>query len=243
MVGAMTHSHHRHAGHLVQRVVVLTATLGLLCGLTATPAGASSSSKVAQAKKLLLVLSDMPKGWSKQKGSNNNGSNSFPGAKQLAACIGVPASLIESNPPTAYSPTYQNKGDTQEVQDSVAVFSSAKVAKAQLAAIANAKTPACFAILMNSATFRKEMQASAGKGATVGTISVTAIDAADFPKGSAGFVLTLPVTEEGISLKAHFIVVYAVKGAFGQQVEFNSYGPAFPASIATSLTSVAVHRL
>ena len=239
----MAHSHRPQAGRSAHLVAVLTATIGLLFGLTAIPAGASKASKVAQAKKLLLVLSDLPRGWSQQKGSSDSGSNAFPGAKALAACIGVPASLIESNPPQANGPTYQNKGDSLEMQDGVSVFSSAKVAKAELAAVGNAKAPACTATAMNSPLFRQAILSGAGKGSKIGTITASAIDPATFLPGSAGFNLDIPLTVQGITVNIHFGVLYFVKGALGQQIQFTSYGITFPTALAHSLAVVAQHRL
>ncbi len=239
----VTHSHRLRPGRSPHLIAILATALTLAFSLTATAAGASNSSKVAQAKKLLLVLSDLPQGWSKQKGSSNSGSNSFPGANKLAACIGVPAKLIEANPPQANSPTYQNKGDTLEVQDGVSVFSSAKEAKAEFNAVANAKAPACTATAMNTPVFRKTVLSGAGKGSQIGTITATAIDPATYAPGAAGFVLVIPLKVQGVSLNISFAVVYYVKGKLGQQIQFTSYGATFPPSLASALSAVAAHRL
>ncbi|HVB91337.1 MAG TPA: hypothetical protein VND70_04480 [Acidimicrobiales bacterium] len=51
---------------------------GLLLTVVAGGAGASTSSQKAQAKKALLVLADMPKGWTSAK-STGGGTNNFPG--------------------------------------------------------------------------------------------------------------------------------------------------------------------
>ena len=107
-------------------IVTVLLAVGLTLGTQVAGAGASTASSKAQAKKLLLVLSDMPKGWKTEKGSGGGGSSNFPGATQLASCIGVPASLITSNPPEVDSPYYENKSGSLEVQDSVSVFPSAK---------------------------------------------------------------------------------------------------------------------
>ena len=222
-------------------VVVLLA-LVLTLGTQVAGAGASAASSKAQAKKLLLTLSDMPKGWKKEKGSAGGGSSNFPGATQLAGCIGVPASLITSNPPEADSPYYENKSGSLEVQDSVSVFPSAKAAQSDYEALANAKTPACMSTLMNGA-FKAQILASAGKGATLGTITVTRADPTGFANGSTGLVMSLPISEQGVSLTAVITTVYYVKGKFGQQIDLNSYGPAFPTSLAQSLTATALHRL
>jgi hypothetical protein len=222
-------------------VVVLLA-LVLTLGTQVAGAGASAASSKAQARKVLLTLSDMPKGWKKEKGSAGGGSSNFPGATQLAGCIGVPASLITSNPPEADSPYYENKSGSLEVQDSVSVFPSAKAAQSDYEALANAKTPACMSTLMNGA-FKAQILASAGKGATLGTITVTRADPTGFANGSTGLVMSLPISEQGVSLTAVITTVYYVKGKFGQQIDLNSYGPAFPTSLAQSLTATALHRL
>jgi hypothetical protein len=232
------------AGHAraATAIVIVLLAVALTLGTQVAGAGASAASSKAQAKKMLLVLSDMPKGWKKEKGSGGSGSNNFPGATQLASCIGVPASLITSNPPEVDSPYYENKGGSLEVQDSVSVFPSAKNATTNFNALANAKTPACMSTLMNGA-FKAQILASAGKGASVGTITVARSAPAGFAGGSTGLVMTLPISEQGVSLKAVITSVYYIKGKFGQEIDFNSYGPAFPPALAKSLTATALHRL
>jgi hypothetical protein len=211
---------------------------GILLGVLSTAAGAGAVS--AQAKKHLLVLSDMPKGWSTEKGTNNNsGSNNFPGAKQLAGCIGVPVSLITSNPPQANSPYFENKSGSLEVQDTVSVFPSAKNAQAQYRAIDNAKTPSCVASIMNTGTYKSQIAAAAGEGTEIGTITVTEASPANFASNTAGFTLNIPFTSQGVNVTAMITAVYFVKGKLGQQITFNSYGTTFPASISKHVTSEA----
>jgi hypothetical protein len=223
-------------------IVVALLALGLTLGTLVAGAGASAASSRTSAKKLLLTLSDMPKGWKKERGSGGGGSSNFPGASQLASCIGVPTSLISSNPPEVDSPYFEDKAGTLEVQDSVSIFPSARAATADLNALANTKTPACMTTLMNG-SFKAQILASAGKGATLGTITVTRFDAANFASGATGIVMSLPISEQGVSLTAIITAVYYVKGKLGQQIDFNSYGPAFPTSLAKSLTATALHRL
>jgi hypothetical protein len=88
----------------VLTAAVLAAMLAV--GAQFSWAGASPASDRAQAKKLLLVLSDMPQGWHTEKGSGGSGSGNLPGASQLAACIGVPVSLLTAHPPEADGPYY-----------------------------------------------------------------------------------------------------------------------------------------
>jgi hypothetical protein len=221
-------------------VTVLLAT-GLLVGTLAAEAGASRSSEKAQAQKHLLVLADLPKGWSKEKGSSG-GSNTFPGEKQLAGCIGVPVGLIGANPPDANSPYYQNTGDSLEVQDSVSVFSSAKYAKSEYAALSNTKTPSCMGALMNG-PFKSQIAASAGHGTTLGNITVTGINASEYGAHVAGFNVSLPFTSQGISITATLTAIYFIRGTLGQQITFNAYNAKFPVSLAKHLVSVAMGRL
>jgi hypothetical protein len=223
-----------------QLVATAMLTSVLLLGIQCTVAGASPASDRSQAKKMLLVLSDMPHGWKTEKRSGG-GSNNFPGATQLASCIGVPTRLLKPPPPVV-SPYFEDKGGSLEVQDSVSVFSSVTTAKAELGAMSNAKTPGCMTTIMNGA-FKSKIAASAGKGATLGTIAVTRVNSADFGPGTTGLVMSLPISEQGVSITAKITAVYFIKGKFGQQVDFNSYGPVFPASVAKTLTATASHRL
>ena len=217
-------------------------TWALVTGLLLSSAGASPASERAQAKKLLLVAADMPKGWKTEKGSTGGGSGTIPGADQLASCIGVPARLVHSNSPKADSPYFENKNGALEVQDEVSVFSSALTARRSLAAIANTKTPGCVATLMNG-TFRARIVASAGKGTTLGVITVTRADPATFGPGTTGFVMMLPITANGVSFTGEIAAIYFIKGRFGQEINFNSYGSTFPSPTARALTAKAAALL
>jgi hypothetical protein len=206
-------------------------------------AGASSSSALTEAKKHVLTLAAMPNGWKVEKGSTySSGANSnFPGAKQLATCIGVPAALITSSPPEEDSPYYQNKDGSLEVQDAVTVFPSAKNAKAQYAAIASAKTPSCYAALLNGASFRSQLAAQAGSGVTVGTVTVK--KGARLGKHIAAFTATIPVTSQGQSVTIQKTQVFYVKGHLGHQLTFTSYSAPFPASVMAHVTAEAKQTL
>jgi hypothetical protein len=232
----------RHAGIVGTMVAAIVTTSALFGAVQAVGAGASAGSDKAQAKQYLLTLSDMPAGWKTEKGASGNGSGTLPGAKQLASCIGVPSKLIDANPPEADSPYYENKSGSLEVQDTVSVFGSAKVAKAELAAMANTRTPSCMTTIMNGA-FKAKIQASAGKGAKLGAITVTRADPTQFGNGTTGLVISLPITADGTSITANIAAVYYVKGKFGQEIDFNAYGSTFPTAIAQPIITTAINRL
>jgi len=98
------------------------------------------------------------------------------------------------------------------------------------------------AALMNG-SLKAKIAASAGKGAKVGTITVTSADPAQFGNGTTGLVMSLPFTVQGVSLTATIASVYYVKGKFGQEIDFYSYGSSFPSAIAQPITAIAVNRL
>lgn len=223
--------------------LAVLAAACVLIGTTAMAAGASNSPALSKAKKHLLTLADMPKGWEVEKGSkySTGSSDNFPGAAALAGCIGVPAALITSNPPEEDSPYYQNKSGSLEVQDSVTVFPSNKNAKAQYAAMANAKTPSCFAATVNAPAAKQQIEAGAGAGSSLGTVTVTALRHPQ--KHTAGFTMTLPITSQGQAISVQETMVFYIKGNLGHQIDFSSYGETFPSSLISNLTSEAKQTL
>jgi hypothetical protein len=225
------------------------AAAGLVVGMSllfmampfANPAGASA---LTQAKGHLLGLSAMPKGWKTEKGTGGSGgSSAFPGASQLASCVGAPAQLITANPPEINSPYYENKGGTLEVQDTVTVFPSAKKAKAEYAVVSNTHTPTCLSSIVNGPAFKSQLATASGKDATIGTITVAKLGTANFAPGVTSVQLSIPITYQGLTITARLTEVFFVKGDLGQQITFNAYDTTFPASLSRRLTALATSRL
>jgi hypothetical protein len=240
----MHRTHPRHAGRtlqLVQLAASLITAVGLCVGLAAMSAGASTASQKAAAKRTLLAVADMPKGWTREKGSVS-GESGYPGTSQLTNCIGDTSKLITNQPPEVDSPFFQNKAETQEVQDSVAIFSSAAVARAEFDAIANAKTPGCEAIYANG-SYKTKLEASTGSGTKVGTITVSARVPGYFGRDTSSFTMSVPVTSQGTTFAVRITSVYFIKGDFGQQITMNSYGTTPDVALLKHLTAVAQHRL
>lgn len=234
----------RGARRLTGGIGVGVIAVGLFLSAAGVPAGAGTSSNVAQAKNHLLVLSDLPKGWTTEKGTGGSGGGSggLPGGSQLAACIGVPASVINDNSPSSTSPYYQNKDQSLEVQDSVSVFPSASYARTQLAAMANPKTPGCVAAYMNGPG-KASFESQFAKGETAGTVTVTPLDPKLYGSGVVGVVMSLPITYQGVTVPTQIISVNATRGRLGQSITYNSYNVPFPASLAKHLDSIALGRL
>jgi hypothetical protein len=202
-------------------------------------AGANSlRGELRQAHKALLVLSDMPSGWTSHKSSN---PNSNVGDAQLAHCIGVPTSLIAENPPSAYSPEFQNRSGSLTVNDQVTVFPSAKNAAAELATVANPKTPGCMTQLA-SGPLKAKLFGKTPAGVTLGTVLVSATDRSAFP-GTAGFSMSVPISERGVTVNVTTTELFAVKGRLGHQITFTSASEPFSIGLEQHLASVAVGRL
>lgn len=232
----------RHLGAVTKSACTAVLSAALLVSLTAGTAGASHASQVAQAKKGLLVLSDLPKGWKTSAGSGGGGGN-FPGASQLASCIGVATSVLVSNPPSANSKEFDSKDGDQSVNDSVAVYPSSKDARNQYLAFVNSKTPGCMAGFVNGGSVKKQIQSEVGSGATVGTITAVKAPAANFVKNAAALTLNVPVVTQGLTVPLHITLVLGVKGKEAYQITLTSVGTSFPASLSKHLTSVAATRL
>jgi hypothetical protein len=234
----------RRAGFLLRASIAAWLVGGLAMSILTTTAAdaaaARASSSLGPARKALLVLSDMPPGWRSAKSSDNN--SAFPGAAQLAQCLGVPASVITNSPPTAYSPTFASPDHFESVNDNVSMYRSAKAARADWASLANPKTPSCLTQVLNGSA-KSAFDTSFGTGSTVGSVLVSRAPATDFAPGSANFRLFMPITSQGVTLNFELTVVDFVKGREEQTVIFGSVENPFPNSLAQHLTTVALWRL
>jgi hypothetical protein len=219
---------------------VIVSSVGMLAG-TVGVAGASKSTDIAQAKKGLLKLSDLPKGWTSSS-SGNNSNGAFPGEKQLAACLGVPASVVNSNYPTANSRDFNSGNQSLTVSDSVTVDPSHKLAITDFNALASSKAPTCMTAEANGAE-RSEFAGIAPKGGTVGTIEFTRSPASGFAPHVANLTMRVPLTDEGESISIEIIMTDFVKGDEEQLMSLTSYDATFPTSLSRHLTEVADSRI
>jgi hypothetical protein len=219
---------------------LVTGFVVSLLAATAGVAGAGNSPQIAQAKKDLLVLKDMPKGWTSSKSGNNN--NSTPGAAQLARCLGVPTRVIEESPPTAYSRQFSSKDQQLTVSDNVSIYPSAKAAQADFDIFTNPKSSACLTRNYNGpgrALLAKET--GAGKG--LGTVEVSREPASDFAVHTANYVVFFPITTSETTINVQTTLVDFIKGNEEQTVGLTSLDSTFPAPLSRHLTAVAAGRL
>jgi hypothetical protein len=229
----------RWAAGLGAALVAVTGSLALGAPAGANLSADSGAGATAQAHKALLVLSDMPTGWVTVKSPNN--PNSSVGDAQLAHCIGVAASLISENPPSVNSPQFQNKAGTLTINDNVTVFPSAKNAAAELATVANKKTPGCMTDLA-SGPLKQKLFGKTPKGMTYGTALVSATDPTAFPF-TAGYSMSVPVLTHGVTVNITVTQLFAIKGRLGQQITFTGVGEPFSIPIEQHISAAAVQRL
>jgi hypothetical protein len=228
-------------------VLGITTVVGLVGALAVGTLGgtagatSNSSTRITTPKKALLVLSDMPKGWTSSKSSSNNNAP-FPGAAELARCIGVPTSVINYNAPSVSSPEFDSKNQQLSVQDSVQLYPSAKAARADFASLANAKTPGCMTSDLNGPG-KAEFDTQIGGGLTVGSVVVTKTPASDYGSGTTDFTMYFPVTQKGETINVELTLVDYVKGREEQTVMLSAFQANFPTSLARHLTTVADGRL
>lgn len=232
---------HEHATP-VRRVMTGLVAAGVLgtaaMGLLASPAGAqtgASAAATAQAHKALLVLSDMPAGWTSTP-SANSGSGSisvnggFTGAPpQLATCLGVPRQVVEARPPEVNSAQMSNQGGTLQFQDIISVFPSTKFAQEEYAAVSGHKAAGCLRTLLNSAL--------GGSGKSADALSVAM---AASPRGTTAFELDAAVTSRPVRDE----LILFVHGQLVDTLDFMGYGSsALPQTLVQQLTALAKSRL
>jgi hypothetical protein len=223
--------------------LVAAGLLGLtLLGPVAAQAGASSSgsASLTQARKDLLVLSDMPAGWTSTK--NTNTGNTTVGASQLAVCVGVPTSLISENPPSVNSPQFQNTGGTLSVADNVTVFPSAKNAATEAAIGGNPKLSHCMTSLA-SGPLKTKLFGNTPKGTTLGSPLVSPAAPGAFGPGVVGYSMSVPVTSDKVTLNVTVTQLIVVKGRLGHQVTFTAVGTPFSLALEQQIMAVAARQL
>ena len=227
------------------------ATVGVLATLVASApvggaAGASGTSSLARAEHALLSEADVPSGWSAQgtittSDGGATGGGAFPGDNLLPACLGVSKALINLDPPSVISPTFQSATRTLYVQDNVGVFASARQAAAEGATYENPKVAACMTRVLRGPA-HQQLETSLGQGQTMGSISVAPVGRAALVPHTSGFTISFPVTTHGVTIHAAISIITMVRGKLGNQLTLTSIGAPFPTSLERRLESAAYRR-
>jgi hypothetical protein len=227
-------------------VVALAAGLvGRLTGGGSALADASTrptiaSKTVARGSAALLVVSDLPSGWT-AGGAGAAPTRETPWSPKLARCVGVPARVAAVAPTKVNSPNFTSADQVDAVEDSVSVYSSGAQARAEYAALASTRTTGCMNRVASLA-LQQHMQKQAGSTTTVGVVSFADLPAAAAALHLTGFTVTIPIARGGRVLTVWSTQVDFVSGALLQQITFNGNGSAFPPVLEEQLLSTMQAR-
>ncbi len=238
------------------RTVVAVAALGALAaglGWSGGAVGASvtKSQRAADlrlADRALITTAALPGiGWTASGSAASNGAwpTGTAGAS-FAACVGVPQSVLDVNPPDAVSPAYENDVEGISLDEEVQVFASPQAAAADIAVSASPKTPECERQLLASAygaSFTNGLAQALGSGTSVGTLTVTHEPAPADGQESAAFQIAVPLINGSSHVTVYIDNVSIGRGRLEAGLSFLSTGSRFPAKVAEHLEKVAAQRL
>jgi hypothetical protein len=186
----------------------------------------SERALLAEARKDLLNLSELPAGWTVQKGSGNSGNSGNSGDTgnsgngqadegyemlvRVSSCAGIPRSPFDANPPTANGKTFQANDQTIQVNDEVGVFGTAAQARRFSAVWANPKVAFCLALTLSKGSGHSFLGLT--KGMKLGQSSGSVLEPPETQGGESGIALVMPITYRGITLKANMTIADAARG-------------------------------
>jgi hypothetical protein len=160
----------------------------------------------------LLILSDLPAGWTADSSSSGGSGLGGSGSNaQLAACLGVPAASLDSNHPTADSPTFSDPNGANTVDDEVQVFPTAAAAAADYSLFANPKTPTCITQLFNG-PLKSQFTDNLQPGQTLVSVTTAAKAFPRIADHSGDVEITFVVAMNGVNIKVFLDMVVITKG-------------------------------
>jgi hypothetical protein len=235
MMGTAAHGHARW-------VVTFSVILAIGCSTFVLPAGASvRATAIARARKVLIVKSDFPAGWTTSASDN---SNDTPGNAQVAACLGVPVSVVNYDPPSAYSPNFNYASTDASVNDDVSVFPNEKTLTEQYSLFSSARTPACFAYAFNTPSVKTALEKQIGSGAVFGTATAKWLPKPNIGDQVSVLQLRVPFTTHAKSFVITLTMVTMVSKLVTAQLTFTTLDDlAVPATLVSHLESVTAQRL
>jgi len=216
--------------------VALSAGAAVLTGV----AGASSAhaATVARAKKALLGLNDLPAGWTASPGGPTDQKDEV-GVRQIASCLGVSTKTIAADPPESTGPEFDQTAEELSVNEQVQVFASAAGARADFAAIADPKAPACLTGYLN----RTLVSTSTTSAVSTGKFSVSRLSFPAVGQRSTALALTLSVTDNAATIDTTLEVVVIVDNRTEATLNLTALTSSFPTQVADRLAATAARRI
>jgi hypothetical protein len=212
---------------------------------------------MAEARRDLLNLSELPAGWTAQKGAANSGNSGNSGGGpgntgnsgaggdaeagyellvHMASCSGIPQAQLDVNPPTVSGPTFQSNDQTAQVLDEVSVFGSTSQAQRFQALWSRPRVATCLAQALSNGSGHSLM--ALPKDIKVGHSTGTVLGPSALQAGETGVVVVVPITYRGLTFKATIVLGDAARGRLNHLLWFSSeLGPA-PTALQTHLLSL-----
>jgi len=184
---------------------------------TSTTVGTTTTVESDQAKAMaeLLILSDLPAGWtsspSDDSSSNSSGFGGQDGSTQMASCLGVSAALLDANPPEADSPTFSSANQAETVDDEADVFPTDAAARADFSLFSSAKTPGCMSQVFNG-PLKSQLTQQLEAGQTFVSFTAAAESVPHLDDKSGGLRMTFVIAQSGIDVKVFIDLILVLKG-------------------------------
>lgn len=229
-------------GGLLVLALALSACSSSTGGASPTPPR-SKAADLALAKKGLIVLGDLPGGWTATgKVTAGSGSGNDVPTTKIAACLGIDKSEITTQWPTENSPTFADAQGRSAVTDQVETFPSAARAGTDFSTFSNARTPSCITTVLGP-LLRQEAEKGGGAGTTVGAITATRETFPSVGDRSGEIQLEVPITVSGVSTSLSIDLVEVTKGDLETTLTLTADGTAVDQTLARQTATAAVRRM
>jgi hypothetical protein len=220
------------------------------CGSTSVPGssgpGTTTPSKAADlalARKGLIVLSDLPSGWTASgKVTSGSGSSGGPSLAKIAACLGVSTAELKENWPTENSPTFNSADGNSTVSDEVEAFPTRAQAATDYATFSNPKTPGCITTIFGP-VLRQQAQKGGGAGTTIGAVTTTRVSFPAFGDQSGELQISMPFSVSGQTISLYLDLVDILKGRQETILSLTTTGTPLATTVTQQLATAAVRHM
>jgi len=252
----------------VRRLVLVVAGASLLlaaCGgsgstsagsSTTTSSGSSASTGTSGASNraadkaassaAVLKLSDFPSGWTSTPRSSNT---SVPAVdKQLAQCLHVSVSLLDSSDPSNVDSPDFNGPNNATVDDSVSFAANQGQAQQAFTVLSEPQAPQCLSTALNSYVQYSIAHPTSSSdtlpaGTTFGQVTAASLSFPTIGDKSVAYRVTIPVTAEGQQIAIYVDFIVSGKGRAGSILTGESVNTTPDTSLEQQLQSAVIGRI
>jgi hypothetical protein len=195
----------------------------------------------AIAETALLTLDDFPAGWEAVPAEDDEDDDEL--QADLAQCLGVDEAELDTDNPTATSPTFTSSNDEKVAVD-VSLTRSLGDASRRFEILQGDAAPGCYAEAIKSQIARNLVVSDdAPENVNVGELTFNRISFESLGDGSMAFRTTIPVAVEALDIELYIDFVLVRVGRAGIQTTFQSQVSPFDTDEAARLTQIVVDRV